>query len=58
MPLKGLWGFQWAKTCTEARLNAFGGGAHLLDLSTGDTVSYVDTDEWLTLHATRPEATS
>ncbi len=57
-PLRGLWGFQWANTCTAAKLNAFGGGAHLIDLATGESVGYVDTHDWLTLNTTRPEATS
>jgi len=45
--LKGLWGFQYANTCSRARLNAFGGGAHVLDLATGETVDWIDTDGWL-----------
>ena len=32
--LKGHWGFGWANTCSQARINAFSGGAHVLDLST------------------------
>ena len=45
--LSGRWGFQYANTCSRARLNAFGGGAHILDLGTGETVEWIDTDGWL-----------
>ena len=45
--LKGRWGFQYAYTCSRPRLNAFGGGAHILDLGTGETVGWIDTDGWL-----------
>lgn len=46
--LKGRWGFQYANTCSRPRLSAFGGGAHVLDLGTGETVGFIDTDGWLT----------
>ena len=46
--LKGRWGFQYANTCSRPRLNAFGGGAHVLDLGTGETLGWIDTDGWLT----------
>ena len=45
--LKGRWGFQYANTCLRPRLNSFGGGAHILDLGTGETVGWIDTDGWL-----------
>jgi hypothetical protein len=45
--LKGRWGFQYANTCSRPRLNSFGGSAHILDLGTGDTVGWIDTDGWL-----------
>ena len=45
--LKGRWGFQYANTCSRPRLNSFGGGAHILDLGTGETVEWIDTDGWL-----------
>jgi len=44
--LSGLWGFQYANTCSKLRINSFRGGAHVLDLSTGDTVGWTDTDGW------------
>lgn len=46
--LTGLWGFQWANSCSRPRLDAYGGGLHVLDLSTGDTVDSIDTHGWLT----------
>lgn len=46
--LKGRWGFQYANTCSRPRLSAFGGGAHVLDLGTGETIGFIDTDGWLT----------
>lgn len=45
--LTGLWGFQYANTCSRLRPNAFGGGAHVLDLATGKTVGWIDSDGWL-----------
>lgn len=45
--LKGLWGFQYANTCSRPRINAFGGGLHVLDLATGETVDWLYTDGWL-----------
>lgn len=30
--LSGLWGFEVAYTCSRPRLDAFGGGAHVIDL--------------------------
>lgn len=45
--LKGRWGFQYANTCSKPRLDGFGGGAHVLDLTTGETVDWIYTDGWL-----------
>lgn len=45
--LTGRWGFQYANTCSKPRLDGFGGGAHVLDLSTGETVDWIFTDGWL-----------
>ena len=47
--LTGRWGFQWANTCSRPRVSAFGGGAHVLDLGTRQTVAWSDTDGWLAL---------
>jgi hypothetical protein len=51
--LTGRWGFQTANICSERRINAFGGGAHVLDLSTGRTVARIHTNRWLA-RAVRP----
>ena len=45
--LRGRWGFQWANTCSRSRVNAFGGGAHALDLATRKTIAWIDTNGWL-----------
>ena len=45
--LTGRWGFQYANTCSKPRLDGFGGGAHALDLATGETLGWIDTDGWL-----------
>lgn len=47
--LTGLWGFQYATTCSRSRVNSFGGGGHVLDLATGETVDLIDTDGWLSI---------
>jgi hypothetical protein len=46
--LKGLWGFEWAHTCSRPRIGAFGGGALLIDLATGETLGTISSNEWLT----------
>ncbi|MGE0767957.1 MAG: hypothetical protein AB7L90_15965 [Hyphomicrobiaceae bacterium] len=45
--LTGRWGFQYANTCSRPRLDGFGGGAHVLDLATGETIGWTYTDGWL-----------
>lgn len=45
--LTGRWGFQYANTCSRPRVDAFGGGAHVMDLGTGETVAWTDTHGWL-----------
>lgn len=45
--LKGRWGFQYANTCSKPKLDGFGGGAHVLNLSTGETVNWLYTHGWL-----------
>lgn len=45
--LSGRWGFQYANTCSRPRLDGFGGGAHVLDLATGETIAWTYTDVWL-----------
>lgn len=45
--LKGLWGFTWAVTCSRPRLEAFGGGAHVIDLGARKSIGSTSTGEWL-----------
>ena len=45
--LMGRWGFQYANTCSKPQLDGFGGGAHVIDLATGETVDWIYTDGWL-----------
>lgn len=45
--LKGLWGFQWADTCSRPLLDAYGGGAHAIDLGERQSLGWTNTDEWL-----------
>ena len=47
LKLKGQWGFEWANTCSKPRLDAFGGGAQIIDLETGSITAWVSTNEWL-----------
>jgi hypothetical protein len=46
--LKGLWGFAWADMCSSPRLDAFGGGAHVVDLGCRNSFAWVNTNEWMT----------
>lgn len=48
LDLTGLWGFDYAHTCSRPRLEAFGGGAHVIDLGARKSVGWISTHEWLT----------
>lgn len=48
LDLTGLWGFDYAHTCSRPRLEAFGGGAHIIDLSARKSIGWISTHEWLT----------
>ncbi len=45
--LTGLWGFEFASTCSRPRLDAFGGGAHVIDLGKRKSVGWTSTHAWL-----------
>ena len=45
--LKGLWGFEHANTCSRPRIDAFGGGAHVIDLGARKSIGWTSTQEWL-----------
>lgn len=47
--LKGLWGFEYANTCSRPRLDGFGGGAHVIDLGARKSIGWVSTNEWLAI---------
>ena len=47
LDLTGLWGFQYALTCSRPRLDAFGGGAHVLDLGARKLIGATSTQDWL-----------
>ena len=45
--LTGLWGFEVAYTCSRPRLDAFGGGAHVINLGARKSIGWTSTHEWL-----------
>lgn len=45
--LQGRWGFTWSLSCSKPRLDAFGGGAQLIDLSSRRSIGWVDCADWL-----------
>ncbi|RWR09197.1 hypothetical protein [Paenirhodobacter populi] len=45
--LTGLWGFDYANTCSRPRIDAFGGGAHVIDLGKRKSIGWIGTHEWL-----------
>ena len=47
MGLTGYLGFEWANTCSKPRLDAFGGGACIINLATGECVESLNTNNWL-----------
>jgi hypothetical protein len=47
LDLFGLWGFEHSNTCSRPRLDAFGGGAHLIDLGARKVICWVNTHTWL-----------
>ena len=46
LDLTGLWGFQYALTCSRPRLDAFGGGAHVIDLGARKSIGWTSSQEW------------
>ena len=47
LDLTGLWGFSYALTCSRPRIEAFGGGAHVLDLGARKLIGATSTQDWL-----------
>ena len=52
--LTGIIGFDWAHTCSRPVSDAFGGGAVILNLTTRQTVTELDTKAWLAAHLPDP----
>ena len=48
LDLSGLWGFEYSNSCSRPRLEAFGGGAHVIDLGARKSIGRISTHEWLT----------
>ncbi len=51
LDLTGLWGFEYAMTCSRPRLDGFGGGAHVIDLTARRSIAWISTNEWLAARA-------
>ena len=45
--LQGMWGFTWALTCSKPRLDGFGGGAQVIDLTRRESLDWMDCSHWL-----------
>ncbi|MDD2878323.1 MAG: hypothetical protein PHT60_14075 [Acidiphilium sp.] len=45
--LRGRWGFSWGYDCSRPILDAFGGGACVLDLGTGEIIGDLHCGDWL-----------
>jgi hypothetical protein len=45
--LSGIWGFHWSLSCSRPLLDGYGGGAHLVDLGTRQTLAWIDLEHWL-----------
>lgn len=54
--LSGKWGFAWSYTCSRPMLDGFGGGAHVLDLETGEAIAHVDCNTFLEEHLALPRS--
>ncbi len=54
--LAGLWGFSWSHACSRPRVDAFGGGAHVLDLGTRRSIADIDCSAFVHEHIVRRQA--
>ena len=55
--LHGVWGFAWSLGCAKPRVDAFGGGAQVIDLGARVTLGGIDCGNWVierTTEATEP----
>ena len=53
--LSGLWGSEYSLSCSRPRLDGFGGGAHVIDLSARKSIGWTSTSEWLAVALTGEE---
>jgi hypothetical protein len=58
LKLKGRWGFTWSHSCSKPQLDAFDGGACLLDLTQRKTIRRIDCRSWLEGRLTRRRSAS
>jgi hypothetical protein len=47
LSLAGVWGFSWSHTCSKPRVDAFGGGAHVLDLGARRSIADIDCSNFV-----------
>ncbi|MET3794342.1 hypothetical protein [Aquamicrobium terrae] len=45
--LTGAWSMQWAGVASRPVVDGFSGGAHILDLASGQTIAWMSTGRWL-----------
>ena len=45
--LRGFWGFVWSLSCSKPKLDAFGGGGQVIDLSRRESLAWLDCAHWL-----------
>lgn len=45
--LSGLWGFTYSHSCSRPRIDAFGGGAQVIDLGARKSIGWMDAAHWL-----------
>ena len=45
--LNGRWAFSWSLSCNRPRVDAFGGGARLIDLTARVAIDWIDCSHWV-----------
>lgn len=40
--MRGIWGFTWSLSCSKLRVDAFGGGAQVIELGMRESLAWVD----------------
>jgi len=54
--LAGRWGFSWSHACSRPRVDAFGGGAHVLDLGRRQSIADIDCNAFIHEQIARRQA--